>query len=156
MHPFQFKYNAVNQVSRKTDNGGRSGIPPNYQYDSAKSEVYFYNPNGTLQSKIDRNGKQTDYTYDIHGQKKTVSTDDTYTEYTYDQVGNLTVVSNNAETITRTYNEVGSVTQKTVSGIGSTTYVYGIVSGLTAGHVAEKTTDPKGNIKQKNMTRLAV
>ena len=44
---------------------------------------------------------------------------------------------------------MGSVTLKSVSTIGTTSNTYGIVSGIPAGHVAERSSDPKGSIVQK-------
>ena len=62
-----FEYNAANKPVKRIDHVGRLGSPGNYTYLEAKTETYTYYGDGSLNSKTDRNGKTTNYAYDIYG-----------------------------------------------------------------------------------------
>jgi len=55
-HTITMEYNARNQVVRRIDHGGRTGIDGKYVYDQKKTVEYKYNPNGSVKEMLDRNG----------------------------------------------------------------------------------------------------
>jgi|GEM_PF-989717 len=122
-------------------------------------EKYEYYPDGTLKSKVDRNSKTTDYTYDCHGRlltqitknaagttSTTITVPNTLTDMGYDGNGNLKkiiiekkvggVVKSTITTV-RAYDALNRVTSKTESTVegtttyspGTITYQYDIVNG---------------------------
>jgi len=137
-----FVYNARNLMSIRIDAGGLEGGI----IDQAKAEFYTFFPDGSLAEKVDRNGVIHVYTYDIHGRRTSDDAGGEIITYTYDNSGNLLVMTDNSGTTTRTYDELGRVTSKTMPLIGRTVFEYDITAGIPAGFVAERTTDPKGNI----------
>ena len=81
-----YEYNCMNLVTRRIDHGGRTGSSGEYVYDP-KTESYTYYPDGSLRTKIDRNGEITTYTYDCHGRVKEETTGGSIISYTYDSNG---------------------------------------------------------------------
>ena len=164
-----FEYNVMNKPVRKIDYGEGTDSDGNYVYDLAKTESYIYYSNGLMKEKTDRNGKVTKYFYDCHGRLTDQIVDNEVIHYEYDSNGNKTVVAtgtgmlsadgsnvvvSDANNITtRRYDEINRVKEKTevVSGnnLGTFEYVYDITTGVENGHVAEKSTDPKGNVTVK-------
>lgn len=147
-----YEYNVANKIIRIINDGGRTGTPGNYSYDPAKTETYTYYANGNLKTKLDRNGKLSTYTYDIHGRKISETIGSITISYTYDNNGNQLTITDSTGTTTRTYDELNSVTSKTVPNVGTARYEYDIISGiegLEEGCRAESSTDPKGNVTIK-------
>lgn len=142
-----FEYNVANKVTRRIDHGGRTGKPGSYTYIHAKTESYTYYPDGSLKTKKDRNGKTTDYIYDIHGRLKSQEIGTEAITYTYDGNGNQLTMTDSTGTTTRTYDEENRVLSKQVPEIGTTTFEYDILEG--EGCHAEVATDPKGNVTKK-------
>ena len=91
----------------------------------------------------------TQYSYDIHGRKLTEEAGDETTSYTYDAVGNQLTVTNASDTVTRVYDEQNRVISKTVSGVGTSTYLYDVTTGVPAYCTGEVTTDAKGNVSTR-------
>lgn len=150
-HTITFEYNVCNKLVKKIDNGGRTGNPGSYVYDNSKVESYKYNADGSLYSKVSRNGVTTFYTYDIHQRLINQVTSNISISYTYDKNGNQLTVSDSTGTTVRTYDELNRVTSKSVPDIGRTSFLYDIPDGK--GGWYEKTTDPKGNISTKEFDR---
>jgi YD repeat-containing protein len=149
-----FEYNAANKLIRKIDHSGRTGTAPSYTYDLSKTESYTYYPDGSLHTKTDRNGETTTNTYDIHGKLISEAVGTSTISYTYDNNGNQLTMTDGTGTTTRTYDELGRVKTKDVPGIGTTTYIYDMTTGVDTGCVAENTTDPKGNVTTKIYDRV--
>jgi len=63
-----------------------------------------------------------------------------------DAAGNQLTVTNASGTVTRVYDEQSRVISKTVSGAGTSTYLYDVTTGVPANCTGEVTTDAKGNI----------
>ncbi|MPM27795.1 hypothetical protein SDC9_74309 [bioreactor metagenome] len=55
-------------------------------------------------------------------------------------------MTNSSGTVTRVYDEQNRVISKTVSGVGTSTYLYDVTAGIPANCTGEVTTDAKGNI----------
>lgn len=153
-----FEYNVANKLVRKIDAGGRKGAPGSYVYTEAKVESYTYTPDGQIARKTNRNGNTTNYTYDVHGQLlvRSVSGPDldarakeNVIRYSYDGNGNTLTMTDISGTTSRTYDELNRVVTKSVPGFGTSTFLMDQTSGLTAGFVAEDTTDPKGNYSRR-------
>ncbi|MGE5474544.1 MAG: S8 family serine peptidase [Ignavibacteriales bacterium] len=144
-----YEYNCVNKLIGRIDAGGRTGTEGSYEYNSAKTETYTYFADGSLATKVDRNGKTTNYTYDSHGKMLSESIGTLSVTYTYDNNGNQLTMTDSTGTTTREYDELNRTISKTVPNIGETTFEYDITTGVLAGYVAETTTDPKGNITEK-------
>jgi len=136
-----YEYNMIGQPSKRIDPGGKV----NGTYIAGKVESYTYREDGSLLTKIDRNGVNHAYEYDIYGRltKNTAGTKNI--SYEYDNLSNLTKMVDSTGTTARDYDELGRCIEKTVPTIGKSTYQYDITEGLEIGHVAEKTIDPKGN-----------
>ena len=148
-----YEYNCKNQATKVISDGGRSGEAGNYFYDDTKLVRYEYSADGKLTTKTDRNGNVTTYTYDIHGNLLIVSVANGESvqtiSYTYDRNGNVLAMTDATGTTTRTYDAFNRTTSKTVPEMGTSTYAYDITTGMSAGYVAETSTDPKGSITQK-------
>ncbi|MCX7748367.1 MAG: S8 family serine peptidase [Clostridia bacterium] len=155
-----FEYNAMNKPVRRIDHEGRSGEPENYSYASEKVETYTYDGKGNLKTKIDRNGNQTTYVYDVHGRLKSQSVGDILITYTYDGNGNQLMMTDNTGATVRTYDEENRVITKCVPGIGTTIFQYDVTGVIPAEYIqgdykipsnyaAEISKDPKGNITAK-------
>lgn len=144
-----FEYNAANKMTKKIDAGGRTGTPGNNTYISSKVESYTYYADGSMATKGDRNNKITSYTYDIHGWLLSQVNGSASISFTYDANGNQLTMTDSTGTTTRTYDQQNRTLTKTVPNIGTTTYTYDIISGVSTGQWAETTTDPKSNVTRK-------
>jgi len=102
---------------------------------------------------VDQNGAVTLNTYDLNGKLRSQSVGGKITNYTYDNNGNLLTQADESGVTTRTYDSLGRVTSKDVPGIGLTTYLYDITSGLPGGHLGLVITDPKGNMTEEEYDR---
>ncbi len=155
-----FEYNCANKVIKKIDAGGVTGTAGNLAYDTMKIETYSYFADRQLESRTDRNGKTTNYIFDIHGRKLNEAVGDICINYTYDNNGNQFNMTDSTGTTTRTYDELNRVTTKTVPGIGKSTFIYDKIDNsennsiIKNGGYAETTTDPKGNITTKIYDKL--
>ena len=110
-----------------------------------------------MATKTDRNGKITNYKYDIHARLLSRTIDKEEVSYSYDPNGNQLAMTDTTGTTTRIYDELGRVISKSVPNLGATTFQYDIlvnsntVPELTTdytipeGSTAEKSKDPKGN-----------
>lgn len=130
-----YQYNVGNKVSKKISSGDNE-------------ETYTYYGDGSLKTKIDRNGVVAEYIYDIFGRKIEEKVGDFVVKYTYDNNNNILTITNSEGTTTRTYDELNRTTAKTVPYIGKTTYAYDVIEGienLQDGFYGEITIDPKGN-----------
>ncbi|MCG8402917.1 MAG: hypothetical protein MJA84_15200, partial [Firmicutes bacterium] len=136
-----FQYNTVNQPVKKVDHGG--------QGDTSKTETYTYYASGSLKTKTDRNGKTTTYSYDCHKSLISQTVDSISISYTYDGNGNQLIMTDSTGTTERSYDELSRAVSKTVTGIGTTTFTYDIITGVESGHTAEISQDPKGNVTRK-------
>ncbi|MDP4144966.1 MAG: right-handed parallel beta-helix repeat-containing protein, partial [Bacillota bacterium] len=141
-----YEYNAANKLTRRIDNGGRTGTAGNYNYNPAKMESYSYYANGNMYQKTDRNGVVTTYVYDVHGRLISEIAGKISLSFTYDNNDNKLSTADATGTTIRTYDELNRVTSKTVPDIGKATYVYDIITGVDAGCTEEKDTDAKGNV----------
>ncbi|MCI5892149.1 MAG: hypothetical protein MRZ66_01920 [Clostridiales bacterium] len=141
-HTTTFEYNVLNQLTAKID--------PNGVGDPTKTESYRYDIQGNLIEKTDRNGNSLSYIYDVHNRlEKIKQGDNVLISQTYDANGNKLSMTDNSGTTTRSYDSLNRVTSKKVPEIGVTTYRYDVTAGISSGNVAERTTDPKGNITIK-------
>jgi len=140
-----FSYNVRNLLSVRTDPGDITGGVT----ESGKAEYYTFYPDGSLASKKDRNGIEHTYAYDIHGRLTEDNAGGEIIRYSYNSNGDMLTMADATGTTTRTYDELGRATSKTVPHIGTSTYLYDITVGLSAGLLAESTTDPKGNVTVK-------
>jgi RHS repeat-associated protein len=138
-----YEYNVVNKLIRRVDHGGKIGSV----YINEKTESYSYYPDGSIKSKIDRNGIRTDYSYDVFGRLLSLTAGSTAIGYTYDGNGNQLTVTDSTGTTRRTYDELNRTVTKEVPAIGLTTYTYDGIE--TEGMYSEITTDPKGNAVKK-------
>ncbi|MBD3920227.1 S8 family serine peptidase [Paenibacillus sp. PR3] len=159
-HITMFEYNAGNKVARRIDDGGSMiDAAGKAVSDATKIESYWYTPNGSLLKKADRNGNITEYVYDIHGRMlsetvtgatlNNVPIVERQHSYTYDNNGNMLTMKDATGTTTRTYDERNRNITKSVPKLGTSTYRYDVVTGLTAGYRSEITTDVKGNVTTK-------
>ena len=148
-----WEYNAANMVTRRIDDGGRTGAEGSCSYDSSKVESYTYNADGSLAAKTDRNGIVTSYTYDVHGRLTSNSVGGITIQYTYDKNGNQLTITDQTGKTTRTYDQLNRVITKEVPNIGKSIYTYDITAGIPEGNWAESTSDPKGNITVKTYDR---
>jgi RHS repeat-associated protein len=149
-----YEYNAANKLIRKINDGGKVGAAGNYTYLNEKVESYTYYTDGSLKSKTDRNGRTTDYTYDIHGRLLTQTIGVKSISYTYDENGNQLTMTDSTGVTVRTYDELDRVLAKTVPNFGTTNFSYDIVTGVQPGFVKETTSDFKGNITEKVMDKV--
>ncbi|MGE5472860.1 MAG: S8 family serine peptidase [Ignavibacteriales bacterium] len=144
-----YEYNVANKLIKRIDAEGRSGTEGNYLYNPAKTETYTYYADKNLATRTDRNGKTTNYTYDIHGHLRTESIGNISISYDYDNNANLEKVTDATGETKREYDELNRTISKDVPGIGVTHFEYDIITGVEPGCYAEKTTDPKGNLVTK-------
>ncbi len=100
-----------------------------------------------MESKTDRKGKVTGYSYDIHGRLTSKAIGSNVISYTYDNNGNQLTITDSTGTTERTYDEQNRVLTKTVPGFGTTTFTYDQDEG--EGHYSETTIDPKNNSTKK-------
>ncbi|WP_049756829.1 RHS repeat protein [Ruminiclostridium cellulolyticum] len=142
-----YEYNAANKVIRKIDQGGRIGTPGKYTYLDAKTEKYTYFADGNMETKTDRNAKQTVYSYDIHGRLIRKAIGEAAISYTYDNNDNQLTMTDKTGTTTRTYDEENRVTTKKAPGFGTTTYTYD--NPEVGGLYFETTEDFKHNLTKK-------
>ena len=119
-----------------------------------KAERYTYFPDGSISTTLDRNGKITNYAYDIHGRLLSKAIDNEKISYTYDNNGNQLVMNDNTGSTFRNYDELGRVVSKLIPGVGSNTYLYDSTTGLPAGFYAEVFTDVKGNVCTKTFDKV--
>lgn len=140
-----YQYNCRNLIVKRIDPLG-AGNPD-------KTESYHYYANGLLKTKMDRNGKLTTYTYDIHGRLISETIGMETITYTYDANGNQLTVTDSTGTTSRTYDEKNRVLTKTVPLIGTSFYTYDIRTNLKYGVYAESSIDPKGNITIKEFDK---
>ncbi|MEF2246470.1 S8 family serine peptidase [Paenibacillus sp. IITD108] len=150
-----FTYNAANKLSLRMDPPAELNEPVAGTNHAGKTESYRYDADGNLQYKIDRNGHQTTYQYDIHGRLQTetvegagiveLALNQRQVTYTYDKNGNQLKMTDSTGTTSRTYDEFNRVITKTVPKLGTTIFQYDRIEGLPAGYSAEKTVDPKNN-----------
>jgi len=152
------EYNSRNQVVRRIDHGGRTGVEGKYSYDSRKTVVYSYNGDGTMASMLDRNGVTTEYSYDGFGRLiKTVAGDEVV-ENAYDSVGNKVTMKDKTGITIRSYDELNRTVVKSVPNAGSTIFEYDLTkvpssvvsnnfvyTDLEQGQIAERMKDAKGN-----------
>lgn len=149
-----FEYNVVSKLKKKIDAGGRTGTSNKYEYINSKVESYTYFSDGNMATKLDRNGKTTNYKYDIHGRVLSQSVGTNSISYSYDNNGNQLTITDSTGTTTRVYDELNRVISKSVPRIGTNTYRYDRVTGLQYGYVSEVTTDAKGNVTTKVYDRV--
>ncbi len=142
-----YEYNAANKLTKKIDQGGRVGKPGNYTYLNSKLERYNYYSDGSLKSTTDRNGKVTNYSYNIHGILTSKAIGGNVVAYTYDNNGNQLTMTDSSGTTQRSYDEENRVLEKKVPGLGTTAYTYDEAEG--GGLFSEITTDPKNNHTKK-------
>ncbi|AEY66721.1 RHS repeat-associated core domain-containing protein [Clostridium sp. BNL1100] len=142
-----YEYNAANKVIRKIDQGGRIGTPGKYTYLDAKTEKYTYFADGNMETKTDRNGKQTVYSYDIHGRLTRKAIGEAAISYTYDNNDNQLTITDKTGTTARTYDEENRVITKKAPGFGTTTYTYDNTEG--GGLYFETAEDFKHNLTKK-------
>jgi YD repeat-containing protein len=140
-----YQYNCRNLPVLRID----AGRITEGQIDFKKAVRYTYRADGSLLSMLDRNGVTTTYTYDVHGRLLTESAGGEVVSYTYDNNGNQLTITDSTGITTREYDELGRVISKNVSGIGTTTFRYDVVTGVPAGCIGEITVDPKGNTNTK-------
>ena len=95
----------------------------------------------------DKNGKLTQYSYDIHGRLISKAIGSSIISYTYDNNGNQLTITDSTGTTTRTYDEQNRVLTKAVPKFGTTTYTYDNAEGN--GLYSETTTDFKNNLTKK-------
>lgn len=126
----------MNKVITTTRAGGGTG----------KVESFTYYSNGLLQTKTDRNGDTTSYTYDSHSRLTLQTVGTISISYTYDNNGNVLTMIDGTGTTTYTYDNFNRVTSKTVPVFGQSIYEYDITANMDVGCTAQKITDPKGNI----------
>ena len=132
-----FRYNVLNKLIEK--------VSPVSEGNSSNTESFNYNGDGTLKTSVDRNGNTTTYTYDIHGRLVKKSVGGISITYSYDENGNHLTVKDATGTTEREYDDFNRVTSKSVPNIGTSTYNYDIIEGVSEGFTAENSTDPKGN-----------
>lgn len=149
-----FEYNMANKIKRSIDVGGRAGSPGDYTYDQGYTTSYTYNKNGALHSMTDRNGVTTTYTHDNHGRLLIKQAGTFSISFTYDGNGNQLTMTDATGTTTRTYDELNRVLTKAVPAVGTATYAYDITDGQAGGYVAERSTDPMGNIVLKTYDKV--
>ncbi len=142
-----YEYNAANKITKKIDHGGRIGNHGQYTYIDSKEEKYTYFADGNIESKIDRNGKVTEYSYDIHGRLASKAIGNNVISYTYDNNSNQLTITDITGTTERTYDEQNRVLTKTVPGFGTTTFTYDGDEG--SGLYSEIAIDPKNNTTKK-------
>jgi len=142
-----YEYNAANKLVKRISYGGRTGLPGRYRYVEAKVESYTYYADGSIHTKNDRSGNTTEYVYDVHGRLKEQTAGGSTTAYTYDGNGNMLTMTDKTGTTVYTYDGENRTLTKTVPGIGEISWQYDILE--VSGRVAEKATDPKGNITVK-------
>jgi YD repeat-containing protein len=135
-HTVTYEYNVANKVTKRIDNGGRTGTPGAYTYNEKKFEQYKYNPKGELVWKQNRSsadnvqdGTVTEYEYDIHGRLKNQKSerygaDPVEISYNYDNNGNQLQVTDSTGTIERQYDQLNRVITKKVPQIGTARYYY--------------------------------
>lgn len=147
IHTTAYEYNVANKITKKIDHGGRINVSEEYKYIAAKTENYTYNADGSTATMIDKNGKLTEYTYDIHGRLTSKAIGSSPISYTYDNNGNQLTITDSTGTTTRTYDEENRVLTKAVPNFGTTTYTYDYSEGN--GLYSETTTDFKNNLTKK-------
>ncbi|MDD4096262.1 MAG: hypothetical protein PHP22_08495, partial [Oscillospiraceae bacterium] len=147
------EYNSRDRVIRKVSPGGRTGEPGAYTYDPTAVISYTYDALGNTATRTDRNGNTTVFEWDVHGNLVSQAIGTTEISYTYDNNGNVLTMTDSIGTTTRVYDEFNRCIEKTVPFIGTSVYEYDITDGLPAGHVAETTTDPKGNTTLREYDR---
>ena len=131
-----------------------NGNPTTYTYNARGQKVtakdamngvesYTYYADGTLHTVKDRNGVTDTYTYDIYGRQLTETAGSETITRDYDNNGNELTMTDSTGTTSRTYDALNRVTTK-IAPMGTSTvtftYKYDIISGLTAGYVAEENT----------------
>lgn len=139
-----YKYNVLNKAVSESDINN----PEN-------KTLYYYNPNGTLKKKVDKNDDTILYSYDVHENLLSeIIVGGGTTIYTYDGNGNvLKIVDGNGAT-TMTYDELGRVTQKTVPVYGSIISTYDSKSNVASGFYKNTFKDVKGNVTTKIYNNL--
>jgi RHS repeat-associated protein len=134
---FAYEYNARNLVRLRRD--AESG-----------TETSNYYADGNVRESVDLNGNTTTHVYDIHGRLRQKSIGTEVISYTYDDNNNLLTMTDATGVTTRTYDAENRVLTKRVNTTATTTamneYQYDIRTGLSAGYVAERLTDLKGNV----------
>lgn len=152
-----FEYNVANKPTKKIEHGGIKTVEGKITYEPNKTETYTYYSNAQISTKTDRNGKITNYKYDIHARLLSKIIDKEEVSYSYDPNGNQLAMADTTGTTTRIYDEQGRVISKSVPNLGATTFQYDILVNSKAipelisnytipeGSTAEKSKDPKGN-----------
>ncbi len=152
-----YEYNVANKPTKKIDQGGIKTVEGKITYEPNKTETYTYYSNAQMATKTDRNGKITNYKYDIHARLLSKTIDKEEVSYSYDPNGNQVAMTDTTGTTTRIYDEQGRVISKGVPNLGATTFQYDILVNsktipeltsnytIPAGSTAEKSKDPKGN-----------
>ncbi|WP_278244411.1 RHS repeat-associated core domain-containing protein [Clostridium sp. BNL1100] len=82
-----------------------------------------------METKTDRNGKQTVYSYDIHGRLTRKAIGEAAIGYSYDNNDNQLTITDKTGTTARTYDEENRVITKKAPGFGTTTYTYDNTEG---------------------------
>ncbi|MDQ6423102.1 S8 family serine peptidase [Paenibacillus sp. LHD-117] len=165
-----FVYNAGNKLIARIDPAAEQSdesVPTENM--EAKTESYRYRADGSLHSKIDRNGHTTTYAYDIHGRLTTESVEGAgiaqlselqlKVTYTYDANGNQLTMTDSTGTTSRTYDELNRVVTKSVPKMGTSVFHYDVMDELFPGYSVEKTVDVKNNETLKvydNANRLSI
>lgn len=138
-HTTAYVYNKGRKPKLRYDHGGE-GV-------ESKTETYGYDERGNLTSKTDRNGNNFIYTFDVYDRLTHTYVDGVLKiEETYDNNGNKRFMTDDSGTTERQYDSLNRVTYKNVPIIGAVSYQYDITLNLDDGYIAEKSTDPKGNI----------
>jgi len=150
-----FEYNNRDLLTKRIAPGGRTGTPGAYVYDATKVISYTYDALGNNITRRDPNGNTAVFEWDIHGNllREAIGTEEI--TYTYDKNGNVLSMTDALGTTTRVYDAFNRCIQKTVPFIGTGIYTYDLTPSLTPGHVAESTTDPKGNTTLREYDRSA-
>jgi RHS repeat-associated protein len=160
-HTMRYEFNIGNLPLRKIDEGGRSGSPGHYTYQSDKVEMYTYTADGLLASKTDRNGNTTQNTYDTHGRltnKGIITPASTTVNYnislTYDNNGNRLSMQDAIGTSSYGYDERNRVTTAYHPGLGTDTMLRDQTVSMPAGNSYDLMTDAKGNTVQRTYDKV--
>jgi len=145
-----YEYNVRNLMTVEIEPGG---IVSGEYVDGLVTRHTYYS-NGLLETTEDKNGVTTTYTYDVHGRELSQISGTVSISYTYDDNGNSLTMTDSTGTTTWTYDELNRTLTKQVPVIGTVTYEYDLTAGLISGHRVERSTDPKGNVVEKEFDQV--